>query len=605
MPNALLAGLCGIGLLLVSSIARADCIENPRTIELAKNNVFRLKSYRCGMGADDVQVRVEFHRFADLPASLIVGKASSSLLTKTIGSPKVIENDVYKSFADLLNRFGSTSEDLRRMKFGTETEASFALGDSGQQATDKIRANKVRTLGHLFNVTANRLSFPAASEITSLKAKTIPDNLHYYYSINCNNEGKRSSAEVCTKILSNQKTFWRGMTSEDLANYSSNVLTYNQMLTLAKNRDSQLKNAIPNELKLMQYLAGNDWPSDFMILVGNYSTEACGEGAPPPGVGGWEFEAWQRNIFMDGVLIENMSKSPIKVDSLLGTRLSTPRLRVFDYLAPAESKGEVETLSETVAPGQRLLIPTRIGFAPSDDLKNDFAYAQTAAEVHRRLGSGGLRGNTAAFGAPTLKNYVYGTELVVSGLVANGKSVLLDQRPSNFIDMTVASLIGSCPYLLSWDNGEKEWIEHGKVLHKANGRNSEYTETVQLSGYRPRFRIEEREPELAFLDQVEMVVVLTNGAEAVLRPNDLRLADRDGDYLRLPWGDAAEIEFALPDWVSAADVTESRLTVTGYYERYSDLPVASDRAHAWHVRHTGNYTPIPPPTAAPQTCPAP
>jgi hypothetical protein len=52
-----------------------------------------------------------------------------------------------------------------------------------------------------------------------------------------------------------------------------------------------------------------------------------------------------------------------------------------------------------------------------------------------------------------------------------------------------------------------------------------------------------------------------------LKPSNAKIAARDGDYLRLLWGDMVEIEFVLPDGIAEEDVEESHLTVTGYYLR--------------------------------------
>jgi hypothetical protein len=60
-------------------------------------------------------------------------------------------------------------------------------------------------------------------------------------------------------------------------------------------------------------------------------------------------------------------------------------------------------------------------------------------------------------------------------------------------------------------------------------------------------------------------------APKVVRESSGDACIRDGDYLRLYWGDAVEIEFALPEGIPEADVLECRFTVTGYYLRYSSL----------------------------------
>src|SRR5262245_48911604 len=87
--------------LAVASVANADCVEQPRKVALDRENQVPFKSYECRVGAASDRVRVEFHRFSDTAASLNVGKGSSDVLRKIIGTPTVVENDVFKQYADL------------------------------------------------------------------------------------------------------------------------------------------------------------------------------------------------------------------------------------------------------------------------------------------------------------------------------------------------------------------------------------------------------------------------------------------------------------------------------------------------------------------------
>jgi hypothetical protein len=155
--------------------------------------------------------------------------------------------------------------------------------------------------------------------------------------------------------------------------------------------------------------------------------------------------------------------------------------------------------------------------------------------------------------------------------MVDGKRVALAPADSNDLDLTISSGSGSCPYLLSWEADARDWAEHGKVLHKGKGKELEYSETGKFEGFRARFRLEEREPEIAYIDQAELAISLTNGETLVLKPDNNKLAASDSDYAKLYWGDAIEFSFALPEAVAAEEVVESRLTLTGYYERYSSL----------------------------------
>jgi hypothetical protein len=101
--------------------------------------------------------------------------------------------------------------------------------------------------------------------------------------------------------------------------------------------------------------------------------------------------------------------------------------------------------------------------------------------VQRRKGLSGFPESTRAHQVPAFKTYLYGPELELRGLVANGITIDLPKREANFMDLTVASGLGSCPYLLS-RRGNK-WVDHGKVLDKAPSKAREYTETRSFDGF--------------------------------------------------------------------------------------------------------------------------
>ena len=176
------------------------------------------------------------------------------------------------------------------------------------------------------------------------------------------------------------------------------------------------------------------------------------------------------------------------------------------------------------------------------------------------------------FALPERNNYVFGPELKVAGLVIDGNAIKFGEKSQNFMDIAFSGGMGSCPHLLSWDNERRDWTEHGKVLHEANDASREQTQTIVLPGFVSRFRLEEREPEVATIDDAEIAFSLKNGSSITLKP-DTAPSRKAGRQL-LFWGDAQELEFSLPNGVAPADVVESKLSLTGYYERYSSLPNA-------------------------------
>ena len=174
---------------------------------------------------------------------------------------------------------------------------------------------------------------------------------------------------------------------------------------------------------------------------------------------------------------------------------------------------------------------------------------------------------------PRAKDYAYGPELIVSGVMVNSKPVLLGTGyAANEIDLSVTPEIGSCPYLLSWDDKAKYWVNEGKVLHEAPSAGRAYMETRRFEGLKTSFRIEEREPEVAHLKNPRLQLTLENGEMLEIASTD---AQRNSGDLELRWG--LVTNFATPEDLDPRRVIETTLRLEGFYWRYTSM-VANDIA---------------------------
>jgi hypothetical protein len=596
-PLALRSVLLGFWLTLGSTGVWADCTEDRRKVELDKDNILQLRTYTCrtaqgAQGADAAQVRIEIHRLSNLAASMVVAKQSSALLAKAVGAPRLIENDVSATYSELVRRFGRT------VRLTTPTLKVDAAGADGGSITPEVAIDQTIKV-----LPEGLRPYPAAEELDGLQKKTIVPALKYFYEVECKDGGttpgstdKTSCAKYDPKPLSMR--FWRSIRADDLKNFPSRITAYNKRFAA---RGDSFPSLVPQELQLAGHLAGDNWPDDLVLLIGTADKDGCNAG----------FQFVPRLFLMDVAVVENLSSVPVTVDGVLGGRAPDTRLRVAGSSgAPAGARDSLATIG-TLAPGEKALLPMKITLSSEEFLTDIFGYRQASTEIQKRIGANGFRGNVTGHAAPTFQNYLYGPELVIGGISVNGKRVDLAGRSANRLEMTMSGEIGSCPYLLSSNGKDADWIEHGKVLDKAPSRQREYADTRTLAGFHARFRLEEREPEIAFIDHVELSAVLKTGETVALAPDNARLAARDGDYLRLYWGDAVEIAFALPEGVAEADVVESRFTVTGYYLRYSSL--MAQRGAATSRRLSGLASPFSDATrgiaetatADALTCPAP
>jgi hypothetical protein len=565
------AGYC-LALIFGTSGALADCLEDSRQVSLDSQNVVRLRSYLCrsGEGPNDARLKVEFHRFSDIAASMIVAKSYSSLLRRTIGAPKIIENDVFRAYAELIREFGKTDQAPQN-----PLPASVNAPGSDRQDrsfNDRISGRSLRTLTSLLRGDdAWQDSYPAAAELKALKGKVLPKDLKYYYSVRCDNETDWNKA-VCSKYdrSSVRMIFWRNMREDDITNYRANLAAYNAFIKNPRDRSSG--GSVPTDLRLAMHLADGKLPNDFIFLIGERHPAACGE--LPAGLDDWAFRYVVRHGILDAVLIENVSRERVEISGLFGTHSSSAKLREISSEPSPIPAQLLSPMSQSLGPGERLLIPTRITFPSPDrttyDFGDDFTFPQTASAINRQRGTNGYRGDTSAFGAPAAKNYLFGPDIQVTGILANGSRLDLARRAANFINVTSTSPAASCPYLLSWSDSEG-WVNHGKALHKGNSKAREYTETIAIDGFRSRFQLEEREPEVAFIDEAKLEIDLETGGTVTLNSDDARISARDGNYLHLYWGDTIEFSFTLPVDVNEEQVIRSRLVLTGYYERYAAL----------------------------------
>ena len=584
-------GLIAMALMLAPSLVRAECRADSRAIDFGTSKSDEtevpdsgsrsvpLAGYLCRAGTDPngPQIRVEFHRLSDGAASAFVQKRSSAGLTQVFGSPRVIENDVFKTYADLLRRFGGVTEEVLPPFLRIEAPRS------AKASVDEGRSD-IKGMRTLINIISGdslyNLFYPAADEIEALRSRSLPPSLKYFYRQDQTDLGQH------TDML-----LWRSLGADDVKSFASNAQAFNRLLRRLRGKkhkpDLDTPTATPGMLKLLQHIAGDRWPNDFVIMYAsvdademirrsdNGDNDGCGDEM----VGNLTFEIPYPNIILDSVLIENISNIAVKIDALHGSQSSVSTLRPLGSDS-SRLTGASFDMSQTLAPGQKLLVLTRISFVPqlsdrspvTDNVTDWSKLLRTSTQVQKKKGTGGLRANQASHAVPLLKTYLFGPELSVAGLTVNGARVDLEQRTANFSDLVMSREGMSCPYLLSWDATSRTWAEHGKVLDKAPTENREYSEVKLFPGFRSRFRIEEREPEIAFIKDVELVATLGSGVAITLEPKKVvTAAEREGEYLSLYWGQSAEFEFTLPRDIAEDQVVTSRFVVTGYYRRYSAM----------------------------------
>jgi hypothetical protein len=563
----------------------AQCVDQPRNVTLDKDYVVPLKSYLCsaGSGADAAKFRVEYYRLSDVAVSLLLANATSAKLKKTLGSARLVANDVSRTYADLLKQFGTTKETADTVTaFELAPPVAASADDSNDGGSDKVDAKKLKTLFGFGSPL--HTNYPANDEIASLRKKIIPANLSYYYSIleslPTDDPSCEKSNIVCAKFGRDILTmkFWRYLTLADIDSFAANAKVYNsRLLQVRKDKATAKYDYITtsifdaSELKLAKFLANGSLPEDFLPMIGEYLEASCGDSDDLPGIAGWSFGIIPRIATVEAVRFENVSQKPISLGGIFGDKKTGASLQAAPF-RPATAAGAamIDNSAATIAPGQSVLELTNITFSEDPDAVAEFRkYRQSMDAIHTRVGANGFSGNVSANQGPEPKNYIYGPAMAVTGAMVNSVRVDFTEMPApNFVNMTIGYEAGSCPYLYSWNASDQEWIDHGKILHKGQGIANSYTETRTFPGLRTHFRIEEHEPEVAHLQRPTLFVEFRDGSSQSFSP--LGPADSAAGMM-LMWGEAVDFSFAVPDTVKADDVVETRLEIAGYYDRYSQL----------------------------------
>ena len=161
--------------------------------------------------------------------------------------------------------------------------------------------------------------------------------------------------------------------------------------------------------------------------------------------------------------------------------------------------------------------------------------------------------------------FAIGPILNVDSFKINGQNISIFP-PSDEPTVYISTLLegGSCPYLLVYDPNKDVWIELGTILYARNNKSLQHEEIHGVFNGMSKVRIEEREPEITYLDSVSITFRQseTNVDHEIIYPLD-ELQKSDGNYLVLNQGDSLEFDFS--DFVPP-NAFDLHLKIDGYYD---------------------------------------
>lgn len=165
------------------------------------------------------------------------------------------------------------------------------------------------------------------------------------------------------------------------------------------------------------------------------------------------------------------------------------------------------------------------------------------------------------FAVGSLKNIV--------SIRINGKDIQTD-NPLNDprFSMSVYFAYGSCPYLVVYDAKKGYWIDLGTTLTGRQTKAQKASEIYSLGENPSKFKIEERDKEITYLDSVSILYTDKNtGEEKEVSSHISTLNAIDDVYYVLHQNESLEIDLKNLVPKNASNI---RMKINGYYELLPD-----------------------------------
>ncbi len=489
--------LClSLALLFVSALgsaASAQCVASFREIKFADGSA-RVKNYVCkSEGSAKPDIRVEFDRLSEAAAGNLIQGEPYPELDKAFGKVRVIDNAVAAEAKKLFDEFGVKSLEETCYAFqvasatGGKGYASNADNNCGKRAMWYI------TFPDRENLTT--LNFPLPADIEYYQANSDwPHGYSFFYKGGEYCEGE-TSLIYCTMI-------WRPANAADIANYEANQAAYDKALGLDDYTPEQAAQDVESgesadlsdetDATSTEHLGQR---AEALFLAGELSHPRRLPGRFSLRHRRGRGMRWRRRFLdphpADGARRrfhpEHLQQARVDRRSLgqRGIGDKSPRDRGRRRLGPARARSWPDQAGRDRRRPPRHLL--RHGRQPQQPVRESSRGRQDlqAHPVRRAPGTmielkddntdppivvKKVRESFAPPTAPKPATYVYGPEIALKGLVVAGKPIVFDQASRNFMQLTAGEGYGSCPYLYSWDQSDKAWVRHGKVIDAANNK---------------------------------------------------------------------------------------------------------------------------------------
>ncbi len=163
------------------------------------------------------------------------------------------------------------------------------------------------------------------------------------------------------------------------------------------------------------------------------------------------------------------------------------------------------------------------------------------------------------------RRFAVGSFMDVVSLRVDNTDINIDQpNDTPKFSMSVYFGLGSCPYLLVYDSKKGYWKELGTILYGKKHEELQGYELYNLGDNTTKIKIEEREPEITYIESLSVIYINPQTNTKEEKPLDLTgLAEKQQEYFILHQGQSIEIDLQS---LIPTDALDIKLKINGYYE---------------------------------------
>ena len=251
------------------------------------------------------------------------------------------------------------------------------------------------------------------------------------------------------------------------------------------------------------------------------------------------------NVFLPTIkfhvaVVENISDKQLMLSSVSALKVIEDQIREIEYddnIFRSLYDKEEYVVNATLQPSEKFIIPLYCYFQ-HNEIVDGFSESKYIIGPSWKL----LSANTNSFNYPVLafdptSIYVYGSW---EGM-------------------------GSCPYAYTYSLKKNGWKVEDHILFNLNSRKKKAYDTIALSSFDGNLMIRELDPEISFIDYIEVRCFNRETEEYYsFYPNNGLLHKVDNSYESMNTGDSLILKF--PDFCVHDDLENFQLISNGYYK---------------------------------------